>query len=138
MNLVYRNKAGGQPWANRLAEESILVYVLKLRDRCRSGLSGSPGKRVLGKTNRGFESLPVRTLMRTGCLISRRGRTDGAGAGLRGRNPDRNLSLKNGPIPPCSTLLRPAVAGLRRAGRTEIFTHAKVAKGAKGMLFINL
>ena len=60
MALVYRNEAGGQPWANRLAEESILVYVLKLRDRCRSGLSGSPGKRVLGKTNRGFESLPVR------------------------------------------------------------------------------
>ena len=60
MNLVYRNLSRGQPWANRLAEESILVYVLKLRDRCRSGLSGSPGKRVLGKTNRGFESLPVR------------------------------------------------------------------------------
>ena len=60
MNLVYRNKAGGQPWANRLAEGASLVYVLKLRDRCRSGLSGSPGKRVLGKTNRGFESLPVR------------------------------------------------------------------------------
>ena len=60
MNLVYRNKAEGQPWANRLAEGASLVYVLKLRDRCRSGLSGSPGKRVLGKTNRGFESLPVR------------------------------------------------------------------------------
>ena len=60
MNLVYRNKAGGQPWANRLAEEAILVYILQLWDRCRSGLSGSPGKRVLGKTNRGFESLPVR------------------------------------------------------------------------------
>ena len=101
MALVYRNEAGGQPWANRLAEGASLVYVLKLRDRCRSGLSGSPGKRVLGKTNRGFESLPVRTLVRTGCLISRRGRTDGAGVGLRGRNPDRNLSLKNGPIPPC-------------------------------------
>ena len=39
-------------------------------------------------------------LARTGCLISRRGRTDGAGAGPRGRNPDRNLSLKNRPIPP--------------------------------------
>ena len=60
MALVYRNEAGGQPWANRLAEEASLVYVLQLRDRCRSGLSGSPGKRVLGKTNRGFESLPVR------------------------------------------------------------------------------
>ncbi len=60
MNLVYRNKAGGQPWANRLAEGANLVYILQLRDRCRSGLSGSPGKRVLGKTNRGFESLPVR------------------------------------------------------------------------------
>jgi hypothetical protein len=60
MDLVYRNKAGGQPWANRLAEGASLVYILKLRDRCRSGLSGSPGKRVLGKTNRGFESLPVR------------------------------------------------------------------------------
>ena len=85
MSLVYRNKAGGQPWANRLAEGASLVYVLKLRDRCRSGLSGSPGKRVLGKTNRGFESLPVRTLVRTGCPISQRGRTDGAGAGPRGR-----------------------------------------------------
>ena len=124
MNLVYRNKAGGQPWANRLAEGANLVYVLQLRDRCRSGLSGSPGKRVLGKTNRGFESLPVRpyyvpqprdfeglggqgvspprgekwlglgvtgdqslpvrTLVRTGCLTSWRGRTDGAGAGPRG------------------------------------------------------
>ena len=60
MYLVYRNNARGQPWANRLAEGAGLVYVLKLRDRCRSGLSGSPGKRVLGKTNRGFESLPVR------------------------------------------------------------------------------
>ncbi len=60
MALVYRNEAGGQPWANRLAEEAILVYTLRLRDRCRSGLSGSPGKRVLGKTNRGFESHPVR------------------------------------------------------------------------------
>ena len=85
MPLVYRNEAEGQPWANRLAEGGILVYILKLRDRCRSGLSGSPGKRVLGKTNRGFESLPVRTLVRTGCLMSRRGRTDGAGAGPRGR-----------------------------------------------------
>ena len=58
--LLYRNEGGGQPWANRLAEEAISVYAFKLRDRCRSGLSGSPGKRVLGKTNRGFESLPVR------------------------------------------------------------------------------
>ena len=33
----------------------------------------------------GDQSLPVRTLVRTGCLISRRGRTDGAGAGPRGR-----------------------------------------------------
>jgi len=56
--------------------------------------------------------------VRTGCLISRRGRTDGAWVGLRGRNPDRNQSLKNFPIPPCPTLLRPAVAGLRWAERT--------------------
>lgn len=60
ITLLYRNEGGGQPWANRLAEGASLVYVLQLRDRCRSGLSGSPGKRVLGKTNRGFESLPVR------------------------------------------------------------------------------
>ena len=131
MRSVYRNEGGGQPWANRLAEEGLLVYILKLRDRCRSGLSGSPGKRVLGKTNRGFESLPVRTLVRTGCTASQRGCADGAGAGLRGRiararspqihqprgvtakfsgrqgnNPDRDLSLKNGAIPPCPTLLR--------------------------------
>ena len=122
MALVYRNEAGGQPWANRLAEESILVYVLKLRDRCRSGLSGSPGKRVLGKTNRGFESLPVRTLVRRESSIRRRRYLDGSQG-------------NGGPIPPCPTLLRPAVAGLRRAGRTGIFSHAKVAKG---MLFINL
>ena len=78
MNLVYRNKAGGQPWANRLAEGANLVYVLQLRDRCRSGLSGSPGKRVLGKTNRGFESLPVRTLVRRGNSIRRRRYLDGS------------------------------------------------------------
>ena len=95
MPSVYRNEAEEQPWANRLAEGPLLVYILKLRDRCRSGLSGSPGKRVLGKTNRGFESLPVRTLVRTGCLMSPRGRTDGAGAGPRGRNPDRNQYLDN-------------------------------------------
>jgi hypothetical protein len=70
--------------------------------------------------------------VRRGCLISQRGKTDGAGAGPRGRNPDRNLSLKNGPIPPCPTLLRPAAAGLRRAGRTGIFTHAEVAKAGNG------
>jgi len=34
------------------------------------------------------QSLPVRTLVRTGCLISQRGRTDGAGAGPRGRIAD--------------------------------------------------
>jgi hypothetical protein len=34
----------------------------------------------------GDQSLPVRTLVRTGCLISQRGRTDGTGGGLRGRN----------------------------------------------------
>jgi hypothetical protein len=28
MPLVYPNEAEGQPWANRLAEEAILVYVL--------------------------------------------------------------------------------------------------------------
>jgi hypothetical protein len=33
----------------------------------------------------GDQSLPVRTLVRTGCLISQRGKTDGAGAGPRGR-----------------------------------------------------
>ena len=94
----------------------------------------------------GDQSLPVRTLVRTGCLISRRGRTDGAGVGLRGRiagariaqiyqpggvpakisgrqgiNPDRNQSLKNLPTPPCPTLLRPAVAGLRRADEREFY-----------------
>ena len=116
--LLYRNEGRGQPWANQLAEGAILVYVLKLRDRCRSGLSGSPGKRVLGKTNRGFESLPVRTLVRTGCLISRRGKTDGAGVGLRGRNPDRNLSLKNGPIPPCPNTSKDRVSHIPR-GRMD-------------------
>ena len=88
MNLVYRNKAGGQPWANRLAEGAGLVYILQLRDRCRSGLSGSPGKRVLGKTNRGFESLPVRTLVRIGNSIRWRRYLDGSQG-------------NGGPIPPC-------------------------------------
>lgn len=97
---LYRKGAGRQHQANRLAERVFLLYRSELRDRCRSGLSGSPGKRVLGKTNRGFESLPVRFLLRTGCLTSQRGKTDGAGAGLRGRNPDRNQSSKNIPIPP--------------------------------------
>jgi hypothetical protein len=96
-------------------------------------------------------------LARTGCLISRRGRTDGSqgnggpippcptllrpavrdfeglggqgvpppggdermarGQVLGGAIPTAMNFLKNGPIPPCPTLLRPAVAGLRRAGR---------------------
>ena len=51
-------------------------------------------------------------LARTGCLTSRRGRTDGSQG-------------NGGPIPPCPTLLRPAVAGLRRAGRTGCFTSRK-------------
>jgi hypothetical protein len=34
----------------------------------------------------GDQSLPVRTLVRRGCLISRRGITDGAGVGPSGRN----------------------------------------------------
>ena len=105
MDLVYRNKAGGQPWANRLAEEASLVYVLQLRDRCRSGLSGSPGKRVLGKTNRGFESLPVRTLVRKGISIRRKRYLDGSQG-------------NGGPIPPCPTLLRAKrfAMALRRVG----------------------
>ena len=78
MTTLYRNEAGGQPWANRLAEGGIVVYILNLRDRCRSGLSGSPGKRVLGKTNRGFESLPVRTLGWTGYIIRQRRNSDGS------------------------------------------------------------
>ena len=88
MPSVYRNEAGGQPWANRLAEEASLVSVSQLRDRCRSGLSGSPGKRVLGKTNRGFESLPVRTMVRRGNSIRRRRYLDGSQG-------------NGGPIPPC-------------------------------------
>ena len=104
MDLVYRNKAGGQPWANRLAEGASLVYVLQLRDRCRSGLSGSPGKRVLGKTNRGFESLPVRPyyvpqsrdfegLGGQGVLYPGVEERMARGAGPRGRNPDLNQYL---------------------------------------------
>ena len=67
---------------------------------------------------------------------------------IEGQVPERSIGLAwkacvglNQPwvrIPPCPTLLRPAAAGLRRAGRTEILSHAKVAKGAKGMLFIYL
>ena len=43
------------------SKESLLGYSFRFRDRCRSGLSGTPGKRVLVKANRGFESLPVRS-----------------------------------------------------------------------------
>ena len=46
----------------RLARGPLIIYYLKIRDRCRSGLSGTPGKRVLVKANRGFESLPVRSV----------------------------------------------------------------------------
>jgi hypothetical protein len=56
--------------------------------------------------------------VRTGCLISRRGKTDGAGVGLRGRNPDRNLSLKNGPIPPCPNTSKDRVSHIPR-GRMD-------------------
>jgi len=62
--------------------------------------------------------------VRTGSPITRRGRTDGAGEGLRGPNPDRThiwMSLgKRGPIPPCPTLLRTerVAAVLRGVGRT--------------------
>ena len=89
---------GYQPWAwsvkgNRpylalgfeASKGPVLAYDFLFRDRCRSGLSGTPGKRVLVKANRGFESLPVRTNVRTGSLTTRRGRVAGAGAGLRGR-----------------------------------------------------
>ena len=112
MALVYRNEAGGQPWANRLAEGASLVYVLKLRDRCRSGLSGSPGKRVLGKTNRGFESLPVRTLVRRGNSIRRRRYLDGSQG-------------NGGPIPPCPNASEDRVSHIPegkngwRKGRSE-------------------
>ena len=44
------------------SKESLLGYSFWFRDRCRSGLSGTPGKRVLVKANRGFESLPVRSV----------------------------------------------------------------------------
>jgi len=66
--------------------------------------------------------------VRTGSPITRRGRTDGAGEGLRGPNPDRTHILdgsrKRGPIPPCPTLLRtgPFAAVLRRVGRTGSLT----------------
>jgi hypothetical protein len=88
----------------------------------------------------GDQSLPVRTLVRRGCLISRRGITDGAGVGLRGRiagariaqiyqpggvpakisgrqgiNPDRNQSLENFPIPPCPNASEDRVSILRDA-----------------------
>src|SRR5207302_1434136 len=32
------------------------------KDGCRSGLTGTPGKRVWSKSHRGFESLPIRQL----------------------------------------------------------------------------
>ena len=68
----------------RLANWLSFIYDFRFRDRCRSGLSGTPGKRVLVKANRGFESLPVRTNVRTGKPTSGTRRKDGAGAGLRG------------------------------------------------------
>ena len=44
------------------SKDGFLSYGFEFRDRCRSGLSGTPGKRVLVKANRGFESLPVRSV----------------------------------------------------------------------------
>ena len=59
------------------SKESLLGYSFWFRDRCRSGLSGTPGKRVLVKANRGFEALPVRAIARTGNSIFRRRDSDG-------------------------------------------------------------
>ena len=68
----------------KLQKQASPSIIISSQDRCRSGLSGTPGKRVLVKANRGFESLPVRTNVRTGFPTSQRGWTDGAGVGLRG------------------------------------------------------
>ena len=54
-------------------------------------------------------------------------------SGRQGINPDRNQSLENFPIPPCPTQLRPAVAGLRRAGRTgNSFRRRRYLEGSQG------
>ena len=67
------------------SKESLLGYSFRFRDRCRSGLSGTPGKRVLVKANRGFESLPVRTNVRTGSPNQRDATNGWRGGGFEGR-----------------------------------------------------
>ena len=52
------------------------------------GILSARGVIWMGLRVTGDQSLPVRSLVRTGCLISRRGRTDGAGAGPRGHIAD--------------------------------------------------
>ena len=50
--------AGSGPRSHRsLAQDN--------KDRCQSGLMGTPGKRVCRKRYRGFESLPVRHSLTT-------------------------------------------------------------------------
>ena len=138
ISLDYRKVGEGQPQANRLAGGAELAYALQLRDRCRSGLSGSPGKRVLGKTNRGFESLPVRPYYVPqprdfeglgGQGVSPPRGEKWLGLGVTG---DQSLPVRPYYVPQprdfeglggqryfltqrSLTLLRPAVAGLRRA-----------------------
>ena len=98
---------------------------------------------MLGKTNRGFESLPVRPyyvpqsrdfeeLRGQGVSPPRGEKRMARGQVQGGAIPTAINIWIIGPIPPCPTLLRPAVAGLRRAGRTEIFSHAKSAKAGTG------
>ena len=38
----------------------VTIFARQITERCRSGLTGTPGKRVCVKAYRGFESLPFR------------------------------------------------------------------------------
>ena len=103
-----------------------MFTFLQLKDRCRSGLSGSPGKRVLGKTNRGFESLPVRPyyvqhsrdfegLGGQGYLLTQRAPRPGRGM--------KGFGIQGGPIPPCAVT---AKANLPRRWVFRLIAEARI------------
>ena len=71
----------------RLASSPLFIYLFRFRDRCRSGLSGTPGKRVLVKANRGFESLPVRSSCKDRVLQLPEAICGWVRAGFLGTNP---------------------------------------------------
>ena len=113
-------------------------YSLMFRDRCRSGLSGTPGKRVLVKANRGFESLPVRPyfapnasrwrfegLGGQGVPPAGRDKRMGPGQVSRGPNPDRIQSSGNlGAHCACAERTSPSTRRGSRKGFGEMWNQS--------------